>query len=235
MYLSEIFEQLTQGELSSLYMGKVDETGIQVCDYPKIVPHVNLAVTELHKRFSLRVDEVTIQQYDQIQKYYLQRRFAQTNADSDEPIKYIVDSTYAPFNGNVLRIEKVIDELGRELFVNESDEYWSVHTPSYDCVQMPYPEKENQMIVTYRADAESKIQIAELDPTTTLVPIPGYLIEALLLYVASRVFSNVNTDGVNEGNNYLAKFEKSVQTVKDLGMDNEDNTYNTRLDAAGWA
>jgi len=234
MYLSEIFDQLTQGELSSLFLGKTDETGIQISDYPKIVPHINLAVTELHKRFSLRVDEVSIQQYDQIQKYYLQSKFAQTNTDSSEPIKYIVDSQYAPFNGNVLRIEKVIDELGRELFINESDEYWSVHTPSFDCVQVPYPEKENQMLVTYRADVESKILIPGLDPKRAWVAIPTHLLEALLYYVASRVFSAVNTDGMNEGNTYLAKFEKSVLKAQELGLDVEDNTNNVKLDDNGW-
>jgi len=59
-------------------------------------------------------------------------------------------------------------------------------------------------------------------------------VEALLLYVAARVFSNVNTDGVNEGNTYMAKFEKSILTAQTLGLNNEDNTTNTKLDAAGW-
>ena len=232
MYLSEIFEQLTQGELSSLYMGKVDENGIQICDYPKIVPHINLAITELHKRFLLKWDEVVVQQYDEINIYYLQKKYAVTD-DTEAPTKYIVDSVYQPFKDNVLRIEKIIDELGRELFVNDSEEYWSVHTPSYDSIQVPYPEKENQMIITYRADAD-KILIPNLDPKTTVINIPGYLVEALLLYVAARVFSNVNTDGVNEGNTYMAKFEKSILTAQTLGLNNEDNTTNTKLDAAGW-
>ena len=232
MYLSEIFEQLSQGELSSLYMGKVNETGIQICDYPKIVPHINLAITELHKRFLLKWDEVVVQQYDEINIYYLQKKYAVTD-DTDVPKKYIIDSVYQPFKDNVLRIEKIIDELGRELFVNDSEEYWSVHTPSYDSIQVPYPEKENQMIVTYRADAD-KILIPDLDPKTTVISIPGYLVEALLLYVAARVFSNVNTDGVNEGNTYMAKFEKSILTAQTLGLNNEDNTMNTKLDAAGW-
>ena len=232
MYLSEIFEQLTQGELSSLYMGKVDENGIQICDYPKIVPHINLAITELHKRFLLKWDEVVVQQYDEINIYYLQKKYAVTD-DTEAPTKYIVDSVYQPFKDNVLRIEKIIDELGRELFVNDSEEYWSVHTLSYDSIQVPYPEKENQMIITYRADAD-KILIPDLDPKTTVISIPGYLVEALLLYVAARVFSNVNTDGVNEGNTYMAKFEKSILTAQTLGLNNEDNTMNTKLDAAGW-
>ena len=233
MFLSDIFEQLTQGELSQLYVGKVDEQGIQVCDYPKIVPHVNLAVTELHKRFLLKSGEVVVQQYDQIQRYYLKSKYAQTNLESDEPIKYIMDSPYQPFEDDVLRIEKVINELGEELFINDQTEYWTINTPSFNSIQVPYPEKENQMIITYRANAP-KILIPNLVPEEQEVDIPSYLLEPLLFYVGSRAFGSMNSDNNAEGNNYVAKFEKSCLKISELGLDNEDNTANVRLDSAGW-
>ena len=54
MLLSDIFEQLTMGEVSQLSLGGTNEGGVLPQDYPKIVPHINLALTEIYKRFNLK-------------------------------------------------------------------------------------------------------------------------------------------------------------------------------------
>lgn len=253
MQLSELFEQLSQGELSQLKMGGRDDVGIRACDYPKILPHINLGLTELYKRFNLKNSEVVIQQQDQINTYYLETKFAQSSkpAGWTPPVMandgvytdpyYIMDSPIQPFTGNVLRIEAVHNEIGEELYLNQdrqywkgSDKYWAVSTPSFNSIQVPYPEKENQMIVTYRADHDPII----MDETSNLqeitVPISPSYLEPLLLYIAARVYSNLSSLEGNEGNVYTAKYEKSMKQIEQLNLMNKDDTQNAKLDINGW-
>ena len=260
MQLSELFQQLSEGELSQLHMGGRDEVGIRACDYDKIIPHINLGLTELYKRFNLKTSEVVVQQYDHIQLYQLSTKFAQTNKPADhydgehEPDKgkdvlnplvvdeyYIMDSIYQPFTGNVLRIEKVHNELGEELYMNQdrayfygSDKYWAINTPSFDTIQVPYPEKENQMIITYRADHDPIVITETSNLNDIYVPISPSYLEPLLLYIAARVYTNMTTNEGNEGNNYTAKFEASIKQIEQLNLKTNVDTQNIKLDENGW-
>lgn len=241
MQLSDLFEQLIQGELSQLQLSGRDSVGILQSDYVKVIPHINLALTELYKRFNLRTAEVVIQQYDHIQTYYLDKLYAQTNVDSDKPTKYIMDSPYQPFTDNVLIIDKIYNELGEELYKNQdrsffpgSDKYWSVNTPSYNSIQVPYPDNENQMIVTYRADHDPIIITEDTQLKDVHIPISPSYLEPLLLYIAARVYTNLSSNEGNEGNIYTQKFEASVKKIEELNLNVTEDTHNTRLDENGW-
>lgn len=233
MKLREIFTQLTHGEMAQYFMGGVDTAGIHDERFAEVIPHINLGLTNLYTRFPLKVQEVVIEQYDQIQTYYLDRRFAQTNGDSAEPIKYIMDSAYEPFVDNVLKIEQVINEDGREFFMNNRDEYWSVHTPAYNAVQVPFPARENQMIVIYRAGPEM-IPLEAVDPELYDVALPQTLLEALLLFIAARVFSTRDTDEHHEGKAFMKKYEDACARYEIAGISQKDDTPNTKLEKAGW-
>ena len=249
MKLSELFHQLSEGELSQLHMGNRDEIGIRACDYNKILPHINLGLTELYKRFNLKNSEVVIQQYDHIQTYYLDSRHAQSNKPevtipenpTNESLFYIMDSIYQPFTDNVLRIEAVHNELGEELYLNQdrayfsgSDKYWAVSTPSYNSIQVPYPENQNQMIVTYRADHDMIVMDEDSNLNNIYVPISPSYLEPLLLYIAARVYTNLGSNEGNEGNNYTAKFEASIKKIEDLNLINKDDTNNVKPEENGW-
>lgn len=214
-------------------MGGVDSGGIQTSDYPRIVSHINLALTALYSRFPVKSEEVVIRLQDHIQVYYLDRRFAVTNTESTEPIKYLDDSKYMPFNDNVLGIDEVYNEMGETLFLNDEGQYWSIHTPSHNSIQIPYPEKENALIVKYRA-GPVKLVAKGLDPETQHVDLPNALLEPLLYFVASRAFSNLNSDQNAEGNNYATKYEASCRKIEELGLIIKDSHINVRLDEAGW-
>lgn len=232
MYLSEIFDQLTHGEMSQIALGGANASGIIEADYPKVLAHINLALTELHKRFLIKEGSVTVQQYDHIQTYKLDRKYAETNLESTEQYKYIKDSIYEPFYNDVLRIETVVNEEGETLYLNDKNEYWSVHTPTYNSVQVPYPEKENQMIVTYRADHERLVS-DNLDPTTTEVNISSTYLESLLFYVASRLYAAI-PDGSNDAVMYMTKFEASCLKLEELNLSNTDDTSNQRIWRNQW-
>ena len=246
MLLSDLFDQLTYGELSSINYGGVDNEGIVAADFKRVIPHINLGLTELYKRFPLLLQEVIVRQYDQIQTYILHSDFAVTNTESTEPIKYIHDSIYQPFTDNILQIDRIFNEIGEELFNNESDpyliyssqkqtsnRYWSVSTPAFNTIQVPYPEKENAMSVIYKAGHE-RIPTSGIDPTKVEVKIPPNLEEALLLYIAARAYTGMGGENVQVGMAYTQRFEQSVMKIKELGLSNQDVTVNQRLEVNGW-
>ena len=239
MFLSDLFEQLTIGEMSQLNLGGAhNNQGIQPQDYPKVIPHINLALIELYKRFDLKKREVFIQQYDHINTYYLRSKYSKTVGT--ESTLYIEDTAFNPFLDDVLRIEKVIDEDGKELYVNQEDSAhyeteYSVYTPEFDAIQIPYPSDDNQCIVTYRA-AQPKIASTITDPTVVEVNIPLALLEGFLLYVGGRVNMNRGTElSLNEGQLFMSFFEKSMKKVENLNLKNSTDTLNHKLDINGWA
>jgi len=257
MFLSEIFDQLTYGELTQLSAGGVHTEGILEQDYPKVISQINLGLTELHKRFDIKRSEVTVQQHDHIQLYFLNSKFAETNKpervdDPDDPNNlkpvvpgiseyYIIDSPAYPFQDDVLRIERIFNELGEELYLNQdspytqhSNKYWSVHTPTYNSIQVPYPDNENQMIVTYRAN-HPRIPLVGTDPKTTEVDLPSSLLECLLLYIAARYNVNRGTElSLSEGQLFMTKFEMSCKKIEELNLMNSNDSFNTRFEMNGW-
>ncbi len=71
MKLSEFFDLLEYGELANLPLsGNIDSPkGIREQDYPVLISHLNLALTDLHTKFNLKEREVAVQQYEPIVYY----------------------------------------------------------------------------------------------------------------------------------------------------------------------
>jgi len=233
MFSSELFRHLSYGVLSNVPIGGAGGTGIEVINYPAIISHTNLGLTELHKRFPLRKSEVIVQLFDEIQTYELHPKYAETNP-TEVYKKYIMDSVYHPFTGGVLKIEEIYNECGEELFVNDANQLFSVFTCGHSTIQVPYPEKENSLSVFYRAN-HNLIDPMLTDPEEVEVNIPMTVLEPLLLFIAARVHNSLpSMDGVNDGNTYMAKFEAAVQRISMLGLINNSNTTNMKLPCAGW-
>ena len=229
MLLQDLFDQLTYGELAKVSLGGDPTIGILEKDYANIISHINLGLTELYKRFPLREGDITIQLEDAIQTYYLQSDYAVSNTGSSQPVKYLIDSESEPFTDNVLKIEQVIDEDGGILYMNDSNQAWSVFSPSYNSIQVSYASSELAVTVTYRADHD-RIPTIGTDPSTYDVPVPMTHLEPLLFYIASRIHTTLPTlDGVNKGNDYLAKYEAACLKIENAGLVNKANPSNHKL------
>lgn len=233
MKLSEVFNQLSIGELAQLNMSGTDNIGIQPCDYNKILPHINLALVALFTRFPLKIEEVIIQEYEEIQDYILDSKYAQTNEESDAYKKYIMDTIYKPFTDNVIKIEKVTDIYGDEIYLNDGSEDDSVYTYTYNTIKVVYPDNTKQMVVSYRASHDT-IELKNLDPNLVYVHLPPSMVEPFLYYIAARVYANLDTEKTDRGNMYMMKYEASCLKIEEVGVPQKDSTKNTKLDINGW-
>jgi len=235
MFLSDIFDQLTYGELSQVaFSGQDDGFGITLSNYERVTTHVNLALTELHKRFPLKSDEVVIQQDDSIGTYYLDYKYAVSNTASAEPVKYLIDTVAKPFESNILKIETIVDDAGDKLTLNDSTDENTILTPTYNSLIVPVPNSEVALTVGYRAN-HRKITTLNLDPETEEVDIPESHLEPLLLYIASRVHAGIpSLEGTNDSMSYMARFEAACQQITTQGIMNKANPANMKLSNNGW-
>ncbi len=60
MRLSEIFDHLSYGELSQVHIGEGDGEGITPENRHRMITHVMLGLTDLHRRFQLREAETLV-------------------------------------------------------------------------------------------------------------------------------------------------------------------------------
>jgi len=222
-------------------MSGITENGVvERKHYPKIISLINSGLDAIYVRFPIKTDQVVIQQYDHIERYLLDYRFAQTNTLSAEPIKYIDDTQYEPFNDKVFLIEKVIDEDGQELYLNDEGHYWSVHTPAANIVQVPYPDNENSMVVVYRSGLKSipadsfMGDTPEFTPASYYVDMPPVFLNALTLYIAAKEFGTLNSDQKNESNTYVQQYELACNEILKQGLFTKDTVINQKLEKFGW-
>ena len=236
MKLSEFFELLEYGELANLSLsgGIDDEKGIREEDYPTLVSHINLGLSDLHTKFNLKEREVVLQEYSSITHYELDSKYAVTNTSSTEPVKYILDSETSVFNDDVLRINSAFNEIGEELPINDEYQPNSIFLNGYRTIQIPYPVDTNTIFIMYRANhAKLDVQTPDLNAE---IELPAYCIEALLSYVASRVHSQrTSQEAQGAAVNLMAKYTLICDQIELRNMlhNSPDNT-NFKLGVNQW-
>lgn len=231
MTLQEIFDQLQTGELSQLAIGELDTLDRQ----KTVVNHINLGLTELHKRFWIKRKELLVQVQPGVTDYLLKCHFAKSNVFSSAPTKYIVDSEYAEFKDDLFKVEQVYNELGDQLPLNDYSRHDSLYTPWYNVLRIPLTYPHQYVLVEYRANTE-KIVLKEEDndPCEIEVELPPHFLEPLVLFVGHRAFRSLNTDQKQESTDYKLLYEEACKRIEDLDYNLIPQSTNTRLDMNGW-
>lgn len=248
MYLQEIFDQLTYGELSQLSMGGGEAGVIDESNYPRVLQHINLGLTALYKRFTLKEGRIQLMFVPGQTTYAITSAFAQTNNRSQVPNKYLFDSVALPFKDDILKIERAYTDAGLEMDLNVNNSQYSLATPSMATIRV-HPDvvsrlpslpdwlKTNGLGLVYRAN-HPKILIGNgyFDPTKVLVQLPDSHLEALLLFVASRAHNPIGvTNEFNAGNNYNAKYEAECKKLENENLEvNQGGGDNERFRRRGF-
>lgn len=240
MKLAEIFTQLAVGEFSQLALGGNGSGVLPEETYPKVIPHVNLGLTALYKRFPLKEGSVSLQMVAGRNTYPLKVAYAVANRRSREATRFILDSTDYPFIEDVLKIERVYNTLGKEMGLNDESDADSCFTPTATTLKVP-----NSLIevptpgvirVVYRANHEKIVMgLTSFDPTRVEVELPDSHLEPLLYYIASRVHNPIGlSNEFHAGNNYAAKYEASCLELETKNLRVDQGSQNTRLERNGW-
>lgn len=240
MKLKEIFDQLSHGELVQLHLGgEGDTTGVTEASYDRMLSHINLGLTALHKRFRLKEGTVVLVPQENMLYYKIHSRFQEGNRISRETLRYLAPQPV--FKDDLLRIEKV-SVNGIEYPLNSDAHPASFFTPSFDQLVLPegLPEglpKTDGIVIKYRQNHPLiERGIGLFRPECIEVDLPYTHLEALLLFIASRVMNPVGiTQEFHEGNNYAALYEAECLRLENQNFRVDQGYHNDRLHRNGWA
>ena len=234
--LSDIFAQLTSGEMIRHSIGDdLVDGAINPEHYVLVLPMVNLAILTLFTRFNAKQEQVIIRLSDTITRYKLHSDHSLLNTTSTKP-KYIHDSVDYPFvDDTLIKILSIHNEIGEEHFLNVENNHWSLHTPSYNVVQHPYPDRENAISVVYQASIPTIQLTTGFDPKQIEVDIPPMFLEPVLYFIGARVHIGLNDqETFNESNNFTQKYEKAIANIRQGQLVQTEFNVNTKLEQRGW-
>jgi len=213
MTLYELITDMAKSELSNLQLaenGVIKEESI-----PTVIGLINEAMLRLHTRFILSQKQLILKTVTHITNYHLTRKFAESNTESTEPYKYILDLTGEPFKDDVIRVFEVYTEEGNPLPLNDRTCAYSLYTPVSNIIQVPNPDVSNSLTVIYQAKAE---KITE-DLMEEDLDIPWFLLSAVRAYVAYKIFTNMVTQESSiKAQEHLKLFEGICMEAVSTGL-----------------
>jgi len=247
MNLKEVFDQLTFGELAHLGVGGLEAGGVDPKNYDRLVAHVNLALSTLYRRFHLKEGRIALELVAGRYNYPLKSIFAVSSLGSAEAVRFIKDTLTEPFLDDIYKVARVCGDTGYEFPLNDVESGWSVFTPTAAVLKVPalvvdqsldVPEaiRTTGLEVVYRAnhpklEAEGKY----LDPEDVELELPYSHMDALLLFVASRIHTPTGmTNEANLGNIYAARYEQECQRLEQLNLQVDQGSQPDRITAKGW-
>lgn len=234
MQLSTIIRQLASGELKNVNLGSNTEVGITPYNYAEIVDHINLGLLDLYTKFPLKVREVFVQQYANIQFYHLNSAYAVTNTASTATPKYLVDTPSNVFDDTLLKIDQIYDESGVALSLDDDTNPESLYLTSMGTIQVPNPNPNNTMAVIYRA-SHPKLTYTDESDLDQQVELPLMLLQALLLFVASRVHgSSGQINGYKDAARYMNMYTAACLEASGQGVGIDTGYVNKKLEQNGW-
>lgn len=247
MKLSEIFKQLSYGELSQLNVGGSGSGAIADADYDRLVSCINLGLTALHTRFPLKRKTLSLKVVPGQSIYRLHSDFATSNDESEEAVKYILDSADDPFLDDILKVEAVFTAEGVELVLNSRGNSKSVFTPSHGVLTLPAdihsPTGSTEsiyltesVVVDYRANHPIMADgVGMYLGDTVEVDLPYQYLQPLLYFVASRLHNPLGmSNEFHMGNSFAAKYELACRELEthNVGIDQLGDT--AKFSNRGW-
>ena len=237
MKLSEVFSQLTYGELSQLNLGGAEAGSIDTRNYPQVVAHVNMGLLALYKRFNLKEGRLQFTLKEGVTYYPL---------NTAEDVNFVAVPGEEDFADDILKVERVYTSRGFELGLNDLENQYACMTPSNNVLRVPaviagqrvdLPDelKTDALTVVYRAKHPMLVATASFNPSRIELELPYTHLEPLLLYVASRVHNPIGmTNEFHAGNSYAAKFEQACQQLEVQNLRVDQGGQSNRLKRNGW-
>lgn len=250
MKLSDVFTQLQYGELSQLFDGTEIGKELGEANYKKVLSHVNLGLTNLYTRFNLKEHQLTLEIQTGKTTYELHSKYAAANSRSSETERFILDTSDAPFVDDILKIERVVTEIGYQMDLNNREKSFSCFTPSLNVLRIPaalandtpeLPEclRTTTLDVVYRANHPQILHglggLGFLDPGRVEIELPRSHLNALLMFVAFRAHSPVGMGGDSPtANAYFAKYENECLMLEGKGLTVDTHSPVDRVRQNGW-
>lgn len=244
MLLSDFLNDLYHGELNQLSVANpvddlmdagatMDLLNLSDDSYPSLISHINIGLNAIYTKLDVRTDEILIQLQEERTIYPLTEEHATSNTASLSD-KFIIDSISSPFKSNIIRVDSVFDETGKQLPVNDASKPDSVYLPAHNKLQVTEPVEGAIISVLYKAGHP---KLYDTDPAaTTVLDIPDYFVEVLASYVASRMYSRGSSQiHQNLSVSYMNKYNMLCKNLERQNvLHTSPNETSTRFERSGW-
>lgn len=214
MTLEDLYEALSTGELSQVILGN-DGDGVMEIPEDKrrqIRLSAQLGLSDLHTRFLIKEKSLTVEL---------------------EPDR----SVYTLEADDLLKVERIYDDQGRDVALNEVDNDLSVRTPTDTTIAVPEALCTKTLTVYYRANHPPLNKyVADAAPIITPIDLPLKYLQALLYFIAARALNPIGfgAERTHEGNNFAQKYELECLRLTELGAGIETVSQNRRPLDSGW-
>lgn len=214
MNINDFIEQICLGELSNLYLGEQGQVELSAMRRRKIIAYVNQGLKTLCSRFQLVKKELIIRGQDHVSLYPLRKEHSMSAGSSK--LKFIDDRHCDPFNGGLIKILDVRNEIGLPFPINDINKNESLFTTTYDTLQIPHPVTGQGYFVIYQA----LHPVIEFEDTGCQdFYLPPMLEEALVAFVAGKVYSHMNGEANKaSGVEHMATFDSKCAEAQGLDM-----------------
>lgn len=231
MLVSELFRDLSYGELSNLPHSGEGSGELLEAHHGKFLSFTNRALERLTTRFKLFEDSVLLEQSAWIRHYKLNYDHALSNPDRPANVTpYIQDSVHKPFTNNVVKVLSVNGLGGHHVPLNDAENPNSVFTPRPDTIQIPSPVTGRLLGIVYQAKHPVVNGLGDL------IDIPGSMLEALKAYIAYLTYSGINTqESTAKATEHLTIYEALCGEATQMSLvESGSHQTNLRFDKGGW-
>ncbi len=231
--LKSVLDSLIRVELGNLAIGKPEWSGSKF-NYVQLIDCVSMASVELHRRFALKKEYVTVTPLAGRQHYPLLK--AHAVSDTGLVDKFIQDSVSYPFDENIVKIDTVLDEFGGVVHINRADLGSDIRLEDYRTLFINDPTLFSKLTVICRGLPAPISLSNEAALDGYILDIPHTYLDALRCYAAGKVYSNRGAENAtnNESAVFFAKFEQACTQIVQLGLNDVETMGNTRFSTRGF-
>lgn len=235
--LKDLFGLLATGEFSNIALSRGDTGGINESEYAKVIGHINLALIELHKRLKLLEGELLLSVDPTLEIYYLQDD--RVTMGTPNKTRYIQLTTGQDMGLNIIEVTGIFDSLGNEMAINNRHTIPSIIQLSSDSLRITKAADPIVLSIVYQACPPSIILDDSFDLESIQLNIPSTIIEAILYYVASRVYrptgANNSTANADKSIGYQQQYELACQKFELFGLGIQNCDRENKFENDGWA
>lgn len=191
-------------------------------DTAAVLGYLNLGITELHKRFPLRVDEAIITLRDNKTEYKVDGTDPDVSMPANSQFMWLVSAYQEVEDTETTEFDTVL------MPVNEEDNPMSLQTVAWNTVQIPLSRTGAYVSLIYVAAPV----YYTVDNLTEQLPLPPQMVEPLLEYIAYQAKSSIGT--IQDTALAYQEFEASCSRVEMRGMITSDDLEMLGRDLKGF-
>lgn len=230
--LADLYKSLALSVLNNTGIVTDDMRDVDDDKKDYILEFIRKGMTRLHSRFVLRSNQIYLEMHEGRTNYPLRKQYAYMSYDPEkEQYPFIFDTPAHPFEGDVLKILNVFDNMGHRRILNDNNDTHGLFTPRPDTLQCIRPRHGETLSVVYQASHPPLTGDVNQE-----IDLPETLHSALEYWVAYSYYTGLNTaESTGKAAEYLQMYESICKEVEDFDLVNGSSSQtNTLFKLRGW-